>query len=176
MDYDLAIDRLKAEGGHIIEQEVALEYEFALLESARAPDIHIEFACWILSQSSYLNQEGTERIILSLYDDRDKISSAQFSRFGCCVADNFQLVSSENVAFAIGDIIARVMPVATALDLFRSMVDGAICSEALSGVALGMDIVRRQPIGQSTELRDSFTTLSKSIEERWRLLEARRTG
>lgn len=176
MDYDLAMDRLKAVGAHTYELEVALAYECALLEMDRAPDTHMEFACWIISQSSYVNQEGTERILLSLYNDRDKISSEQFSRFGRCAAYNFQLVSSENVAFAIGDLIARVLPVATALDLFRSMVDSAACPDALSGVALGMDIVGRQPIGQSTELRDSFTALTKSIEARRHLLEASRIG
>ena len=64
-------------------------------------------------------------------------------------------MANEEVAFAIGDFIARVAAAERAFALLLEMTEKATSLQALAGVFVGLDILRKRPVGMSLDVIDS---------------------
>ncbi|QHO77027.1 hypothetical protein ACH79_34670 [Bradyrhizobium sp. CCBAU 051011] len=104
-----------------------------------------------------------DELILALYIDREKLSESQLERFFGCLANRFGHLADENLAFAIGDFIARVASPERALELLLDMTANATSLQALAGISLGLDILRKHPTEMS---HNAIESAVKTAEER----------
>jgi hypothetical protein len=86
---------------------------------------------------------GLAELIVMLYLDREKLSERQRERFFGCLASSFGHLADEDLAFVIGDFIARVAPPEDSLELLFDMTAKATARQALAGVFLGRDILEK---------------------------------
>jgi hypothetical protein len=167
VDYELAYRRLSGPEQVCSEQElqdVLLEFEFALAEVECAPEAHIDFACRVLSDPNLINRPGIEFLVMDLQNERWKFTDAQLSRLLACAMDNFGLVTAEDLAVTLGDLVAQVLPPEEALQVFRAMTAGATSPDALRGVFTGLGILRRD--GPKGEWQASVSSVLKAAQER----------
>lgn len=146
MDYERAYLRLRDTNELKSERQIeGLSTELAntLLVIEQAPDAHVEFLCKLISDEALINRPGMAYLLVEMYTDRDKFSSEQLIQLLECASNNFGLVASEDVAFALGDMIARAAPSEDAVRLLSAMTSNARTRQSLAGVFLGIDILRR---------------------------------
>jgi hypothetical protein len=79
------------------------------------------------------------------------------------LANRFGHLADENLAFAIGDFIARVASPERALELLLDMTANATSLQALAGISLGLDILRKHPTETS---HNAIESAVKTAEER----------
>lgn len=146
MDFELAHRRLvDAEPWQALEiaEAVAEEFGHSLLTFAPMSDGHVDFVCRILSDPVLAGRPGLENFVMEFYSQREKLSEAQLGRFYACLAGSFGHLADETLAFAIGDFIARVAPPDRALALLSEMTTKVNSRDAVSGIFLGLDILRK---------------------------------
>ena len=119
------------------------EFGDSLLTFAPMSDGHVDFVCRIVSDPILAKRPGLEWLLMQFYLEREKLSEAQLERFFACLDASVGHLSDENVAFAVGDFIARVAPAKRALTLLSEMAMKANSRDALAGVYLGLDILRK---------------------------------
>ena len=144
-------------------QAVAREFGDSLLTAGFVSDEHVDFICRALLDPVVAKQPGLDELILALYIDREKLSESQLERFFGCLANSFGHLAAENLAFVIGDFIARVASPERAVELLLDMTAKATSLQALAGVFLGLDILRKHPAGMSLNAIESAV---KTAEER----------
>ena len=146
-----------------VAQAVAREFGDSLLATEFVSDEHVDFVCRAILDPVLTKRPGLDQLILALYIDREKLSESQQERFFGCLANSFGHLADENLAFAIGDFIARVASPERALELLLDMAAKAISRQALAGVFLGLDILRKHPTGISL---NAIESAAKTAEER----------
>jgi len=174
LDYDLAYRQLSDPNRQHSAQEfeeLATEFQVALLDLEEAPDAHVDFMCRLLSDPMLVNRPGLEFLILSLYSDRDMLSETQLQRFFDCVKRTFALVAAENAAFALGDIVARASTPEQALQSLAVMTANATSPAGLAGVFLGLDILQRHRSPAAGTWQDAVEKVATSATERLEHLE-----
>jgi hypothetical protein len=158
LDFELAYRRLVAAiqlQSRQIAEAVAKEFEDSLLMAECASDEHVDFICRLLSDPVVAKQPGLDELIFSLYLDRRKLSEGQLDHVFACLPNSFVHLADEDSAFVIGDFIARVAAPERALDLLLDMTAKATSLQALAGVFLGLDILRKHPAGMSLNAIES---------------------
>ncbi|MGC2780177.1 MAG: hypothetical protein WA418_31505 [Bradyrhizobium sp.] len=146
MDFDLAYRRLagvKPPQSRKVMKAIADEFGDSLLTFAPMSDGHVDFMCRVLSDPALAKLPGRARLLMQFYFEREKLSEAQLERFYVCLAGGFAHLADETLAFAIGDFIARVAPPERALALLGEMTLEVNSRDALAGVFLGLDILRK---------------------------------
>lgn len=146
MDFELAYRRLvdaePRQAGKIA-RAVADEFGDSLLTFAPMSDGHVEFVCRVLSDSVLATRPGLASLLMEFYIEREKMSEAQLERLYACLSETFGHLADETLAFAIGDFIARVASPDRALALLGEMTIKASSRDAVLGVFLGLDILRK---------------------------------
>ncbi|MFC5326348.1 hypothetical protein [Bradyrhizobium oligotrophicum] len=146
MDFDQAYCRLiEAEPSRArkVLRVISDEFGESLLTFAPMSDGHVDFVCRILSDPTLAKRPGLEWLLMEFYLEREKLSEPQLERFFACLDASFGHLSDEKVAFAVGDFIARVAPAIRALTLLSEMAMKVNSRDALAGVYLGLDILRK---------------------------------
>jgi hypothetical protein len=166
LEFELAYRRLVAATplqSLQVAQAIAREFGDSLLTAEFVSDEHVDFICRVLLDPVVAKRPGLDELILVLYIDREKLSESQLERFFGCLANSFGHLADENSAFVIGDFIARVASPERALELLLDMTAKVTSLQALSGVFLGLDILRKHPTGMSLNAIESAV---KATEER----------
>jgi hypothetical protein len=138
LEFELAYRRLVAATqcqSLQVGQAVAREFGDSLLTAEFASDEHVDFICRVLLDPVVARRPGLDELILALYIDREKLSESQQERSFSCLANSFGHLADENLAFAIGDFIARVASPERALELLLDMTAKAISLQALAGAS-----------------------------------------
>ena len=146
MDFELAYRRLvdaEPRQARKIAQAVADEFGDSLLTFAPMSDGNVEFVCRVLSDPVLATRPGLASLLMEFYIERDKLSETQLERWYACLSESFGHLADETLAFAIGDLIARVAPPDRALALLREMTVKVNSRDAVSGIFLGLDILRK---------------------------------
>jgi hypothetical protein len=175
LDFELAYRRLNDPAqlwSAEIAREVADELGDSLLGFERVSDGHVDFVCRVLSERALSGRPGLENLIIALYLDREKLTEVQLQCLFDCLAGAFGLVTEENLAFAMGDFVARVASPRNALQLLRDMTTNAMSTNALAGVFLGLDILRRHRQDTNAVLLEAVEAAAKIAEGRIEVLEA----
>ena len=166
LDFELAYHRL-VEATPLqslqVAQAVADEFGDSLLGVEFVSDEHLNFVCRALLDPVLAKRPGLGELILALYIDREKLSESQLDHFFGCLANSFGHLADENLAFVIGDFIARVAAPERALELLLDMTAKATSRQALAGVFLGLDILRKHPSGMSL---NTIESADKTADER----------
>jgi hypothetical protein len=158
LDFELAYRRLVAatqSQSRQVGQAVATEFADSLLTALFVSDEHVDFICRALLDPVLPKRPGLAELIVMLYVDREKLSESQLARFFGCLTSSFANLADEDLAFMIGDFIARVAPREHALELLLDMTAKVASREALAGVFLGLDILRKHPSGMSLNTIES---------------------
>jgi hypothetical protein len=173
LDFERAYRRLVAatelRSPHIA-QAVADEFGESLLGAEYVSDEHLDFVCRALLDPVLTKRSGLEELIVGLFVERRKLSGSQLDHIFGYMADGFGLLANEDLAFVIGDFIARVAAPEDALELLLDMTAKATSRQALAGVFLGLDILRKHPAGISLDAIDSA---DRTADERAAQLETR---
>jgi len=146
-----------------VAQAVAGEFGDSLLTAEFVSDEHVDFICRVLLDPVVAKRPGLDELILALYIDREKLSESQLERFFGCLANSFGHLADENLAFVIGDFIARVASPERALELLLDMTAKATSLQALAGVFLGLDILRKHPTGMSLNAIESAVKTAEEL-------------
>jgi hypothetical protein len=166
LDFELAYRRLVEATplqSRQVAQAVADEFGDSLLTAEFVSDEHVDFICRALLDPVLAERPGLDELILALYIDREKLSKSQLERFFGCLTNSFGHLVDENLAFVVGDFIARVASPERAVELLLDMTAKATSLQALAGVFLGLDILRKHPTGMSLNAVESAV---KAAEER----------
>lgn len=166
MEFELAYCRLVAATrlrSLQVAQDVAREFGDSLLTAEFVSDAHVDFICRVLIDPVAAKRPGLDCLILALYVEREKLSESQRERFFGCLANSFGHLADENLAFVMGDFIARVASPERALELLLDMTAKATTLQALAGVFLGLDVLRKHPTRMSLNAIESAV---KTAEER----------
>jgi hypothetical protein len=146
LDFELAYRRLvDAEPADAtgVSEEVADEFSESLLTAESISEQHLDFVCRVLANPVLTSRPGLSHLFTWLYTEREKLSDSQLQRFFTCLSDASGHLADEDLAFAVGDFIARVAAPDRALALLREMTDKAAARDAVSGIFLGLDILRK---------------------------------
>ena len=146
MDFELAYRRLvDAEPPQALEiaEAVADEFGHSLLTFAPMSDGHVDFVCRVLADPVLAGRPGLERLLMEFYTQSENLSEAQLERFYACLSGSFGHLADETLAFGVGDFIARIAPADRALALLREMIAKVNSRDAVSGIFLGLDILRK---------------------------------
>jgi len=167
LDFERAYRRLLAatqDQSQQVGEAIAREFGDSLLIAEFVSDEHVDFICRALLDPVVAKRPGLDKLILALYIDREKLSTSQLGRFLGCLTGSFGQLANEDLAFVIGDFIARVASPERALELLLDMAAKATSLQALEGVLVGLDILRRNSLGTSL---DAIKLAVKSAEERY---------
>jgi len=165
LDFELAYRRLVAATqlqSRQVGQAIAREFGDSLLTVRFVSDEHVDFVCRAPLDPVVAKRPGLNELILALYIDREKPSESQQGRLFGCLANGFGHLADEDLAFAIGDFIARVASPERALALLLDMTAKATSRQALAGVFLGLDILRKHPVGMSLDAIESAITTAEA--------------
>jgi hypothetical protein len=146
-----------------VAQAVAGEFGDSLLTVEFVSDEHVDFICRLLLDPLMAKRPGLDELILALYIDREKLSESQLERFFGCLENSFGHLANENLALVTGDFLARVASPERALALLLDMTAKATSLQALAGVFLALDILRKHPAGMSLNAIESAV---RTAEER----------
>lgn len=168
MDYQQALSRLCEAGGFQstrVARRLANELEDSLLGVDHAPEEYVEFLIRVLSSEQLAVRAGLEHLVLAVYVDRDKFSSDQLDRILECAVSHYGFVATDAMAYALGDFVARVASPAKALKYLHEMSLAAKSQAALSGVFLGVSILRRLVQPGDVDQSDALRTLTQLAEQ-----------
>jgi hypothetical protein len=147
LDFGLAYHRLLA-ASHLqskqVAQDIAHEFGTSLLLAEFVSDEHLDFICRALLDPVLAQRPGLEELVVMLQIDRDKLSERQRERLFARLASIFGNLADEDLAFMIGNFIARVAGPDHALEMLLDMTAKATSRQALAGVFLGLDILDKK--------------------------------
>lgn len=175
MDYEMAFRRLSAAqcfNPVRDARDLADELEVTLAQVDRAPDLHVDFLCRVVSDPALVNRPGLEYLVMALYTDRSKFSPVQLRRFCAVAVDHFDLVEREVFALAVCDFIARALPSDGAFEALSDMTALARTPQGLSGVFFGLDVLWRQARGPEGPERRAIEATAKAAEHRLKRMKS----
>jgi plasmid stabilization system protein ParE len=157
LDFELAYHRLvdaEPRQARKVARAVADEFGESLLTFSPMSDEQVEFVCRVFSDAVLVKRPGLERLLIEFYLEREKLAEAQLERVYACLCGSFGHLADEALAFAIGDFIARVALPDHALALLCEMIVKVNSRDAVSGVFLGLDILRKHHKADAVLLAD----------------------
>lgn len=88
-------------------KDFARSLEYELLEVDTMPQDYFNFYIKILSNISFINVSGVEKIIFALYNDFEKLNESQKLMLLQTVIDNAEIYKNDLIIYFISDILAR---------------------------------------------------------------------
>ncbi len=155
MDFDAAYhrlsdpDKLRNPGPA---HQVSNEFEDSLLGIERMPEEHFRFISRVFSDAILLARPGLEYLVMALYSDKEKFSDAQLNSLFDGIERHYDLVQDEALAYAFFDFVSRAMEPVRALRLLKKTLAKTKNRAALSGILLGLDILRRSDNAADKEI------------------------
>lgn len=174
MDYESVFQRLIAGNATKVARDamnLADQVEDSLLGVEVAPDEYVEFFCKIFSSPTLVEKGRLEYFVNALYIEREKLSGEQFIRIVQCIPNAFEFCISEELACAICDFIVRTLPMSIGLGTMRELTQKSATVSAISGVFLGLDILRRQARSTQDVGLDEVEAVMAEAEEKYRSLQ-----
>lgn len=111
---------------------------------------YVDLAVEVLSVAQLYRKPGMYSLLQMLHMDMDRMTAAQKDRLLQALRDHYSGYDDLDLCWRTGDLIARCYDEPVALAAFSAMFDSAT-AQGKEGVALGLDVLMRQP-GRAPDL------------------------
>lgn len=120
------------------------EFEAVIGSSTLYLNAYIELAVEVFSVAELYRKPGMYSLVHLMYFDMYRMTAVQKERLLQALRDNYSGYDDLDFCWHTGDLIARCYEENVALAAFSAMFDSAT-PQGKEGVALGLDVLMRQP-------------------------------